>query len=110
MPVGGGFGKPVEEARVGGGEGGDRGEGVEAFEREGRAGTVAQEALDAGTVVRLDAHGVQADGRYMVGATDYGGRIAPRPTISNWRTRPAYVEAFVEVVRQLSAGLPISTR
>ena len=52
-PAGGGFGKAVEEARVGGGEGGDASEGVEALEGEGRAGTVAQEALEAGTVVTL---------------------------------------------------------
>jgi len=56
-PIGGGFGEAVEEARVGGGEGGDASEGVEALEGEGRAGTVAQEALEAGTVVTFDAHG-----------------------------------------------------
>jgi len=52
-----GFGEAVEEARVGGGQGSDAGEGMKALEGEGRPGTVAQEALDAGTVVALDADG-----------------------------------------------------
>jgi hypothetical protein len=56
-PIGGGFGKAVEEARVGRSKGGDAGESMEPLEGEGRAGTVAQEALEAGTVVTLDAHG-----------------------------------------------------
>ena len=56
-PVGGGFGEAVEQARVGRREGGDTGKGMESLEREGWAGTIAQEALEAGTVVTLDAHG-----------------------------------------------------
>jgi hypothetical protein len=56
-PVWGGFGKPIQKVRVGRGQGGDAGEGMKAFEGEGRAGTVAEEALEAGTVVTLDAHG-----------------------------------------------------
>ena len=32
-------------------------EGVQAFEREGRPGTVSDEALDARAVLALDAHG-----------------------------------------------------
>jgi hypothetical protein len=51
-----GFGKPIQEPRVGRGEGGDAGEGMKAFESEGWAGTIAQETLDTGTVVTLDAH------------------------------------------------------
>jgi len=54
-PVGRGFGKAVKEARVGRGEGGDTGEGVESLEREGRPGTIAQEALEAGTILTFDA-------------------------------------------------------
>lgn len=49
--AGGGFWGPIEEPRVGRGEGGDAGKGVEAFEREGRPGTVAEEPFDAGAVV-----------------------------------------------------------
>ncbi len=56
-PVGSWFGKPIQKARVGGGEGGDAGEGMESLEREGWPGTVAEEALEAGAVVALDAHG-----------------------------------------------------
>jgi len=52
-----GFGEAVEQARVGRREGGDTGKGMESLEREGWAGTIAQEALEAGTVVTLDAHG-----------------------------------------------------
>jgi hypothetical protein len=51
-----GFGEAVEEAALGSREGGGGVEGVQAFEREGRAGTVADEALDAGSVLSLDAH------------------------------------------------------
>jgi hypothetical protein len=56
-PVGGGFGKAIQKVRVGRGEGGDTGEGVESLEREGRPGTIAQEALEAGTILTFDAHG-----------------------------------------------------
>ena len=63
-PDRGGLGKPIEKARVGRSEGGDAGERMKALEREGRAGTTnrfasvpAQEALEAGTVITLDAHG-----------------------------------------------------
>jgi hypothetical protein len=33
------------------------GEGMEALEGEGRPGTIAQEALEAGTILTFDAHG-----------------------------------------------------
>jgi hypothetical protein len=56
-PIGGGFGKPIQKVRVGGRQGGDASQGMESLEREGWAGTVAQEALEAGAVVTLDAHG-----------------------------------------------------
>jgi hypothetical protein len=54
--VWGGFGKSVEEPRIGRGERGDAGEGVEALEGEGRPGTIADEALEASAVGPLDAH------------------------------------------------------
>jgi hypothetical protein len=56
-PVRGGLGKSVEEAGVGRGEGGDAGQGMESLECEGRPGAVAEESLEAGAVVPLDAHG-----------------------------------------------------
>lgn len=48
---------------------------------------------------------VLEDGRFSVGVTEYGERMALRPTLVNWRTEAADVEAFVEVVRALGATL-----
>jgi len=45
------------------------------------------------------------DGRVAAGATTYGGRVALRPTIVNWRTRSRDVAFFVDVVRELGASL-----
>ncbi|HEX2355772.1 MAG TPA: hypothetical protein VHI50_04880, partial [Micromonosporaceae bacterium] len=45
------------------------------------------------------------DGRVYAGTTVYGGRVALRPAISNWRTTDADVEVLVDVVRQLGAKL-----
>lgn len=42
------------------------------------------------------------DGRFAAGATDYGGRIALRPTVVNWRTEEEDVRSFVAVVRELA--------
>ena len=47
------------------------------------------------------------DGRFAAGTTDYGGRIALRPTLVNWRTEPEHVEDFVRVVRELAADLDV---
>jgi len=44
-----------------------------------------------------------ADGRVYAGTTVYGGRIALRPAITNWRTREADVDFFIDVVRELGA-------
>ena len=46
---------------------------------------------------------VLADGRVYVGTTSFGGKVAFRPAIVNWRTRPSDVDLFVEVVRELGA-------
>jgi len=51
------------------------------------------------------AERIQEDGRFMVGATDFGGRVALRPTIVNWRTRSEDVEEFVRVVGELASRL-----
>ena len=45
------------------------------------------------------------DGRVYAGTTVYGGRVAFRPAIVNWRTREEDIDYFVEVVRELGAGL-----
>ena len=43
-----------------------------------------------------------ADGRVFCGTTVYGGRVALRPAIVNWRTTPADIDLFVDVVRELA--------
>jgi glutamate/tyrosine decarboxylase-like PLP-dependent enzyme len=43
------------------------------------------------------------DGRVFAGATVFGGRVALRPAISNWRTTAADLDLLVEVVRELGA-------
>ncbi|MFN2525514.1 MAG: aspartate aminotransferase family protein [Actinomycetota bacterium] len=45
------------------------------------------------------------DGRVYVGTTTYGGRIAFRPALVNWRTSEADVELLIDVLRELGAGL-----
>jgi glutamate/tyrosine decarboxylase-like PLP-dependent enzyme len=44
------------------------------------------------------------DGRVFAGATVFGGRVALRPAISNWRTTADDLDLFVEVVRELGAA------
>jgi glutamate/tyrosine decarboxylase-like PLP-dependent enzyme len=46
-----------------------------------------------------------ADGRVYFGTTIYGGRVAFRPAISNWRTREEDVDLIVAVTRELGARL-----
>ncbi len=46
-----------------------------------------------------------ADGRVFAGTTTYGGRVALRPAIVNWRTQRADVEMLVDVVLELLEGL-----
>src|SRR6476660_5042610 len=43
------------------------------------------------------------DGRVFFGSTVYGGRVAFRPAIVNWRAREQDVELVAEVVRELGA-------
>lgn len=43
-----------------------------------------------------------ADGRVFCGTTVYGGRVALRPAIVNWRTTVADLDLFVDVVRELA--------
>jgi glutamate/tyrosine decarboxylase-like PLP-dependent enzyme len=45
------------------------------------------------------------DGRVFFGSTNYGGRIAFRPALVNWRTREEDVDLVPEVVRELGARL-----
>jgi glutamate/tyrosine decarboxylase-like PLP-dependent enzyme len=48
---------------------------------------------------------VLRDGRVYVGTTVYEGKTAFRPAIVNWRTRQEDVDALVDVIRELGAGL-----
>jgi glutamate/tyrosine decarboxylase-like PLP-dependent enzyme len=45
------------------------------------------------------------DGRVYFGTTEYGGKVAFRPAIVNWRTTERDVDLIVEVVRELGAKL-----
>ncbi len=45
------------------------------------------------------------DGRVSAGTTLFEGRVGLRPAICNWRTTAADIDFFVDVVRQLAAGL-----
>jgi glutamate/tyrosine decarboxylase-like PLP-dependent enzyme len=63
----------------------------------------AEEALDD-LNARL-GEVVLADGRVYVGTTRYGGRVAFRPAIVNWRTREEDVELLVDVVRELGRAI-----
>jgi glutamate/tyrosine decarboxylase-like PLP-dependent enzyme len=48
------------------------------------------------------------DGRVFFGTTVYGGKVAFRPAIVNWRTGPADVDLIVPTVLELGAGLRTS--
>jgi glutamate/tyrosine decarboxylase-like PLP-dependent enzyme len=62
-----------------------------------------EEALD--DLNRRLGDAVLEDGRVYAGTTVYGGRVALRPAISNWRTTDVEVELLVDVVRELGAKL-----
>jgi len=68
-----------------------------------RPAGVDEEGLDA-----LNRHLGQAvldDGRVYFGTTVYGGKVAFRPAIVNWRTRPEDVDLIVPVVLELAASI-----
>jgi glutamate/tyrosine decarboxylase-like PLP-dependent enzyme len=44
-----------------------------------------------------------ADGRVYAGTTLYGGRVALRPAITNWRTSERDIDLFIDVLRELGA-------
>jgi hypothetical protein len=46
---------------------------------------------------------VLEDGRVYFGTTVYGGKVAFRPAIVNWRTREDDVDLIVSTVRELGA-------
>ena len=53
---------------------------------------------------------VLADGRVYVGTTSFGGNVAFRPAIVNWRTRESDIDLLVAVVRELGARLLARTK
>jgi glutamate/tyrosine decarboxylase-like PLP-dependent enzyme len=69
---------------------------------------IPEEELDA-LNARLGAE-VLADGRVYVGTTSFGGKVAFRPAIVNWRTREADIDLFVDVVRELGVSLLARTK
>jgi glutamate/tyrosine decarboxylase-like PLP-dependent enzyme len=73
-----------------------------------RPESVGEEELDE-LNARL-GEAVLTDGRVYVGTTRYGGRVAFRPAIVNWRTRPEDVDLLLEVVRELGARLAAQSR
>ena len=48
---------------------------------------------------------VLADGRVYFGTTVYGGRVAFRPAIVNWRTTERDVDLLLDVVLELAREL-----
>ena len=66
-------------------------------------GGMSEEDLDALNDRLGDA--VLRDGRVFAGTTLYEGKVALRPAIVNWRTRPEDIDLFVDVVRELGASI-----
>ncbi|MFI7542010.1 pyridoxal phosphate-dependent decarboxylase family protein [Actinoplanes sp. NPDC049599] len=61
---------------------------------------LAEEELDRWN--RAVGAALLADGRVFCGTTVYGGRVALRPAVVNWRTTQADIDLFVDVVRELA--------
>ncbi|MGZ8583595.1 MAG: pyridoxal phosphate-dependent decarboxylase family protein [Actinomycetota bacterium] len=64
---------------------------------------VPDDALD--DLNRRLGEAVIADGRVAYGTTDFGGRVALRPAITNWRIREQDVDLLVDVTREVGARL-----
>lgn len=62
-------------------------------------GGLLEDALDA-LNTRL-GEALLRDGRVFAGTTRYRGRVALRPAIVNWRTRPEHLDELVEVVLEI---------
>ncbi len=62
---------------------------------------VPEEELDA-LNARLGEE-VLADGRVYVGTTRFGGKVAFRPAIVNWRTRAEDIDLLASVIQELGA-------
>ena len=64
-----------------------------------RPRNLTEERLNA--VNRALGEALLADGRVFAGTTVYGGRVALRPAISNWRTTAEDLDLLIEVVREV---------
>ena len=64
---------------------------------------VAEEELDE--LNRRLGQAVLDDGRVYFGTTVHDGKVAFRPAIVNWRTRPEDVDLIVPITLELGAGL-----
>jgi glutamate/tyrosine decarboxylase-like PLP-dependent enzyme len=72
-----------------------------------RPSGVGEEELDE--LNRRLGQAVLDDGRVYFGTTVYGGKVAFRPAIVNWRTRPEDVDLIVPIVLELGASLIVAT-
>jgi len=70
-----------------------------------RAAPPGVPAADLDDLNRALGAALIADGRFFAGTTVYGGRVALRPAIVNWRTTEPDIDEFVDVIRALTAGL-----
>jgi glutamate/tyrosine decarboxylase-like PLP-dependent enzyme len=68
-----------------------------------RPAGAAEEELDE--LNRRLGQAVLDDGRVYFGTTVYGGTVAFRPAIVNWRTRPEDVDLIVPTTLELAASL-----
>jgi glutamate/tyrosine decarboxylase-like PLP-dependent enzyme len=68
-----------------------------------RPSGVAEDELDE--LNRRLGQAVLDDGRVYFGTTVYGGKVAFRPAIVNWRTRPEDVDLIVPITLELGASL-----
>jgi glutamate/tyrosine decarboxylase-like PLP-dependent enzyme len=67
-----------------------------------RPSGLSEEELDE--LNRRLGQAVLDDGRVYFGTTVYGGKVAFRPAIVNWRTRPEDVDLIVPIVLELGAS------
>ncbi|HEX7311074.1 MAG TPA: aspartate aminotransferase family protein [Gaiellaceae bacterium] len=71
-----------------------------------RPSGLGEEELDE--LNRRLGQAVLDDGRVYFGTTVYGGKVAFRPAIVNWRTRPEDVDLIVPIVLELGASLAVA--
>jgi glutamate/tyrosine decarboxylase-like PLP-dependent enzyme len=71
-----------------------------------RPSGLGEEELDE--LNRRLGQAVLHDGRVYFGTTVYGGKVAFRPAIVNWRTRPEDVDLIVPIVLELGASLTVA--